>query len=139
MLPKVAANRKTCKPQVQHKKKATTDNTDKTTTPKHELDQDDLPTTKHGCKIKAPPAPDSSNTVSALTESSHGVKRTLMITTNCTQAAKDQSCRWLVSKTPKSYFHEKIAWHVFSVDEDPVVHEDYKRNPACYIKSVDTV
>ena len=109
-----------------------------------------LTTTKCGRKIKASAPPDADSTVGRLNWTTARIDRAIewceenpedrqKLFSDSTQAAKDQSRRKLVSKTPKAHYHQKIANHVFSVDEDAAVRQDFKKNPLRYTKSVDNL
>ena len=110
-----------------------------------------LTVTKHGRKVKAPAAPDATpSPVGRLNWTDARIERAIewceenpedrqKLFSDSTQAAKDQSRRKLVSKTPKAHYHQKIANHVFSVDEDVAVRQDFRKNPTRYTKSVDNL
>ena len=55
------------------------------------------------------------------------------------QAAKEQDRKKVTGKTPKSFWYQKIAEHVFSVDEDPATCSDFQLSPGWYAKSVDNL
>ena len=155
MLPKASAKKqKSVKPRSRSQKNTPVDiimsDSDTATEP-----SEPLPVTKHSHTVKPWPAPDAE--LEALSVSNSCLKWTIVHIDRAiawceenlddwqkpfldsTQAAKDQSHKKLVLKTPKAYYHEKIAFHVFSVDEVDAVLKDFKKNRACYTKSVDNL